>query len=381
MKILNICMSAPFTEGYSYQDNLLSEYQHKLGHIVTVVTGLTTRDSNGKKVITSPCDKIMSNGVRLIRISSGNKILQVLGYTPKIGKIIKEVNPDLIFIHGLCNLTPIQAIRYKKKNPDTILVADNHQDRNIFRYDKFPFSQLLKLWRTGWKTWNKHFNHIYGTTSWRKDFAIKHYGIPEDKADVLLMGVDVDNLTPDKEFVRKEIRSSLGINENAFVFIHGGKMDSGKKTIEVIQSFLLTESKDVRLILFGSVGSDIEDKFDKLIHEDNRIVYIGYIDSKQVHKYFFASDFSLFPGQHSVLWEEAIGCELPGMYMAYSEKDHTDICGNSISIKPKAGVDDIAKIMKDVFHDKEYYVWLKRNAQEASKRMSYYDIAKFSVRK
>lgn len=134
MRILNIAMNAPFTEGYSYQDNLLPEYQQKLGHSVTLVTGLSSRDEKGNAIKVIPCDKILNNGVRLIRLATGNRINKILGYYPKILNLITEIQPDVIFIHGLCNLIPIQAIKYKNDHPKTILVADNHQDK------KTPFT-------------------------------------------------------------------------------------------------------------------------------------------------------------------------------------------------------------------------------------------------
>lgn len=380
MRILNIAMGANFTEGYSYQDNLLSEYQHKLGHSVTVLTGLTSWNECGEKIQTAPCDKIMVNGVRLIRIKIGNKITNTAGYYPQISKILASIKPDLIFIHGLCNFIPIQAIKYKKNNPHTILVADNHQDKDNFKFKKFPFSMMVKLWRMGWKRCSKHFNYIYGTTGWRKDFAVDCFGIPEVKMDVLPLGVDTDNLCNDAFRVRYEIRNKLNIDKEAFVFIHGGKMNSDKRTIDIIESFSRISDNSIRLLLFGSVAENIRTQFDNLLKKDQRIVYVGYVNSKYVHKYFYASDFSLFPGLHSVLWEEAIGCGLPGLYRSFSNHDHTNMHGNSILIKGDTNSEEIFQIMNKVCQDKSLYENLKKNAARASKDFSYYDIAAKSIR-
>lgn len=381
MRILNIAMGANFTEGYSYQDNLLSEYQHKLGHTVAVLTGLTTWNECGQKIQTFPCDIVMDNGVRLIRIKSGNKIINAVGYYPQINKILTNYKPDLIFIHGLCNFIPIQAIKYKIKYPQTILVADNHQDKDNFNFKKFPFFLMVKLWRIGWTRWSKYFNYIYGTTSWRKDFAIYCFGIPENKADVLPLGVDTDNLCKDAFKVRCEIRKQLNIDRDAFVFIHGGKMNSDKRTIDIIESFSRIRDNNIRLILFGSVAENIRNQFDNLLEKDQRIVYVGYVKSKTVHKYFYASDFSLFPGLHSVLWEEAIGCGLPGLYQSFSSCDHTNMYGNSILIKADTNSEEIFQIMDKVSQDKSFYENLKKNASRASHDFSYYDIAAKSIRK
>lgn len=380
MEILNIAMGANFTEGYSYQDNLLSEYQHKLGHSVTVLTGLTTWDDKGKKIQTCPCDKIMDNGVRLIRIKTGNKIMSIAGLYPNISDILSNIKPDLIFIHGLCNFIPVQAIRYKKKHPGTILVADNHQDKDNFNFNRFPFCLLLSAWRMGWKFWNKYFNYIYGTTGWRKDFAVDYFGIPEEKTDILPLGVDTDNLSENPERVRSDIRKQLNIDENAFVFIHGGKMNTDKRTIDIIKSFSEINNNNIRLILFGSVTENIKTQFDSLVKKDNRIIYVGHLVSKVIHRYFFASDFSLFPGLHSVLWEEAIGCGLPGLYQSFSTHDHTNLHGNSILVKADAALEDIRSVLEKISSGKDFYTRLKLNAVKASKDFSYYDIASKSIR-
>lgn len=379
MKILNISMSAPFTEGYSYQDNLLSEYQYKCGHDVTVLTGIITRDANGNKVTTDPCNKVMDNGVRLIRIKSRSKVMGILGYYPQISSIIEYIQPDLIFIHGLCSLIPAQAVKYKKQHPSTILVADNHQDANISSFNRFPFNLLLKIWKIGWKIWIDHFNHIYGTTSWRRDFAIEAFGIPEEKVETLLLGVDTDNLSPDKDNIRHEIRSSLNILPDDFVFVHGGKMNKDKMTFEVMQAFSSINIPKAKLLLFGSVGDCINNSFNAILEKDPRILYIGYVNSKDIHKYFYAADFSLFPGNHSVLWEEAIGCGLPGIFRSYSKNDHTNLCNNSINVPAEISIDKLREIMERVIIDQTYYNELKANADKAATQLSYYDIARKST--
>lgn len=379
MKILNIAMGANFTEDYSYQDNLLSEYQHKLGHSVTVLTGLTSWNECGQKIQTAPCDKIMVNGVRLIRIKSGNKITNTAGYYPQISKILASIKPDLIFIHGLCNFIPIQIIKYKKDNPHTILVADNHQDKDNFNCRIFPFSMMVKLWRMGWKRWSKHFNYIYGTTGWRKDFAVEVYGIPQEKTDVLPLGVDTDNISADPEKLRQEVRSELGIANEDFVFIHGGKMNSPKRTLDLMRAFSGVQDKSARLILFGSVSNDIQQQFEAFLQSDPRMIYVGYQKSKLVHRLFYASDFCLFPGLHSVLWEEAIGCGLPGIFLRFTDHDHTNTCNNSILVEPSASVSDLQKIMDSLLEDADFYCTLKQNALVASKEFSYYEIAAKSI--
>jgi len=373
-------MLAPFTEGYSYQDNLLPEYQHKLGHEVAILTTTRQRDSNGKIIIGKPCDYVLDNGVRLIRINAGNKIRCLFSYYPRIKQVLEEIAPDLIFVHGLCQFAPHYAVKYKKKEKSVILKADNHQDKQICKTTGFPFSQMIWFWRQCWKRWISSFDKVYGTTDWRRDFAIEIYGIPHDKTDVLLMGVDSDNLPIDTQSVRQDVRKGLKICDEQFLLIHGGKMDNKKLTIEIMEAFASIEDPHIRLLLFGSVDESIRDKFDHILKSDPRIMYIGYIDSKKVHRYFFAADFGLFPGNHSVLWEESIGCQLPGIFRKYGSSSHTNFCGNSLTIRPNATSSEIANIIRQVVEDKQLYYSLKVAASAAAKQLSYYDVALKSIK-
>lgn len=373
-------MRATFTEGYTYQDNLLTEYQHKLGHDVIVLTTTQCRNQEGKITQVSPCDKIMSNGVRLIRIKPGSKVSQIIGYHKSIGQLIKKLKPDLIFIHGLSNLIPQQAIQYKKENEDTIIVADNHQDTANSKTNGFPFAQLISMWRLCWKGWIKYFNHIYGTTSWRRDFAIKYFGIPPEKVEVLMMGVDSAKLPRNPIEVRHSVRTELGIRDSEMVYIHGGKMNHEKKTLQVIKAFKTLPNDNTRLILFGSISDEIKEDFCKEISENNHIIYLGYIDSSLCNRFFFASDFAVFPGLHSVLWEESTGCGLPGLFGRYSENDHINICDNCIQIDLAASVEEIAIILHKVLTDLKYFADLKIAATKAALSLSYFDIAKKSIR-
>lgn len=377
MKILNICMSAPFTENYSYQDNLLSEYQYKHGNQVTVVCTTKTRDVNGIIIETSPGEKILSNGVKLIRLSSPNRIKQMLGFYSGLTEIIENEKPDLLFIHGLASFIPAIAVRYKKKHRVTI-VADNHQDEGTTYTRKFPFNILLWIYKICWKKWIYCVDKVYGTTSWRKTFAHKYYGIPNDKLDTLIMGIDTDRLPKNWNDTRKSERTRLGINSNAFLFISGGKLDKNKATIEMMKAFIAVKEENIRLLLFGSVLKDIEEEFNELLDHDNRIIYIGYVNSKDIQKLFIAADFGLFPGRHSVLWEEAIGCGLPCVFRKYEDVDHTDVNGNCIRIE-SADEQKLSDLISKIIEDKIYYSEIKERAMIASEAYSYHTIADKSV--
>ena len=378
MKILNICMGAPFTEGYTYQDNLLSEYQAKHGHNVTVLTSTRTRDSNGKIIVIQPEDRMMNNGVRLIRLKQPNKILQFWGIYLGISVVIKEIAPDFIFVHGLGSFVVQAVVNYKKSHPKVKVVADNHQDKGTTETDYFPFNFQFWIFRLKWHSWINFVAKVYGTTSWRKTFAKNYYGIPDSKLDTLIMGIDSDNLSKNSLEIRKQVRENLEVHQNTFLFITGGKIDKNKHILETMRAFIKIKSNNSSLLIFGAVLNEIKNEFELLLSTDNRIKYIGYLKSHDIQKYFLASDFGLFPGNHSVLWEEAIGCGLPCLFHKYEDNDHTEICKNCIRITSYSE-EDIFNIINRVLEEPDLYKKLKQQSHLAASQFSYHIIADKSI--
>lgn len=186
MKIVNICMGAPFTEGYTYQDSMLSDYQKKIGNDVTVITGLKTRDTNGKVVLVSPSDTVLCNGVRLIRLEQkglGKFAGNVLGIYPDIPRLLEALAPDLIMVHGLGSHVAEYAAKYRQNHSDICVVADNHQDycttsMGTRKVQDLGLKVLALYFRLRWQQWIRNVDRIYGVTSWRTKFAHEVYGIP-----------------------------------------------------------------------------------------------------------------------------------------------------------------------------------------------------------
>lgn len=371
-------MQAPFTEGYSYQDNLLTEYQYKHGHDVRIVTTTRTRGGNGEYVYTEPCKRVLDNGVELIRISVKSRIRNVFGLYPGMLQQMIEYRPDLIFIHGLCSFVPKDAIRYKRRFDQKVhIVADNHQDEWNTNLREAHTHFVTKLLKFEWKKWIVSFDKIYGTTSWRVRFSHQCYGIPAEKLDLLVLGVDSDRLPRDMK-IRKEYRERCHVNDEDFLFVTGGKLSKSKQTIEALEAFEKIDDPKAKFLIFGSLDDDISERFLRICDADSRIIYVGFIRSEEVMNYYAAADFGVFPGRHSVLWEEAIGCGLPCLFHRYEERDHTEVCGNCIPIS-NADVEKIRSVMIKVFTDKDYYSKMKRNAEKASDSFSYHLIADKSI--
>ena len=68
MKIVHICLCGPVTDGWNYQDNMLTKYHRKMGNEVTIITSQSIWGKNGKLEIDTRSTYINENDVKVIRL-------------------------------------------------------------------------------------------------------------------------------------------------------------------------------------------------------------------------------------------------------------------------------------------------------------------------
>ena len=337
MKIVHIAPRAPYNDYWGYQDNLLPKYQKKLGHDITIIiTNMMHKD--GKVVETDCADYVLEEGVRVIRLKVKkyfNTVLTNINSKLPVYDYLKEIRPDFVFYHGLHGTTIFDVIKYKKKiNPKCTIVQDNHVDYNICND---PGGMKGRILRSFQRCVNRrsipYITRVYGVTPWRKTYAEDYYGIPNSKTDVLIMGADDEEIDFEhRDAIRKSIRNKYGIKDSEFLIVTGGKIDKRKKTHLLMKAIARVEG--AKLLIFGHVEEDVKDDFNRLLNENDNITYIGWIDSKAVYNYFFAADLVFFPGQHSVLWEQACAAKVPCVFEKWNGMEHVNNGGNSAFITP-----------------------------------------------
>ena len=328
LKIFHIAPNAPYEEGWSYQENLLPKYQAKLGHQVILAVSTERhleKDHGSFEDYQSP------DGFRVIRQPI------TLSAVPFLRRVLKSLNvydllcrekPDVIFHHGLISPTIHQAVRYKKEvNPDCVIIQDNHMDYNIgFTTDHLKGRILKGVYSRLYRSVDPYIHKVYGVTPWRQQYAQAIFGVPADKTDVLIMGADDDRLDFEhRDRIRAEHRQRYGIREDEFLIVTGGKIDA-KKKIHLLMDAVEGLSK-VKLLICGTATPDFAEEFQK--HLNSNVIDAGWISSEQFYGYFFAADLVFFPGQHSVLWEQACASKVPCVFGKWDGMDHVDNGGNA----------------------------------------------------
>lgn len=385
MKIVHICLNGPFTERWSYQENLISDYHRKFGHEVTVITQTSSYNSEGYIVETTEDDKVTHNGVRLIRLKQnvsklGSRFVELfLPY--KIYNILVQIKPDFIMIHGLIgSLSALDVIKYVKKvNPKCRVVVDTHQDFYNSKNRNSIKGFLLRLVR---RKLNKKLiriaERIYYVAPSCKEHAIDYYSIPEHKLSFLPLGNDFKLINSMKNnFTRQHIREKYSISKDEVVICHGGKMDNNKKTLEVIEAFkeLKIVNTKIRLLLFGVVLDEIKDVFFQNIESHTNINFLGLLSTQEYLEIFIASDIALFPGSQSALWQQAITCGLPLLIQKHRWHDYLDLGGN-VRFLDSDNPNDIKRTMFELIESKKYIQMKKIAIGKSENIFSYENISK-----
>ncbi len=383
MKITHLCLGCFFPDGYSYQENILTKYHKKMGHDVSIIASLQTFDKNGK---VSYMDKAMKYRneydipVQRLDYKKPLKVYRKLKRFVGTYDAIESTNPDVLFIHGCQFMDMDIVVKYLKKHRNVTVYVDNHADFSNSAKNWMSFMFLHKIiWKHCAHIINPYTKKFYGVLPARVDFLKNVYGLPEDKIELLVMGADDEKVEAAlKPEVRKEIREKYGIADDDFLIITGGKIDNFKKQIlYLMEAVNKLQNEKVKLIVFGSVIPELKEKVEGLVSPYTQ--YIGWVQSDQTDKYYAASDLVVFPGRHSVFWEQVAGLGKPMLCKAWDGTKHVDLGGNVIFLE-KDSADEIYKVIKYLTEDEDAYQKMKTVAErEGMKTFSYSDIAKRSI--
>jgi hypothetical protein len=136
--------------------------------------------------------------------------------------------------------------------------------------------------------------------------------------------------------------------------------------------------KKTKLLVFGMVSPDIEHKFNTILESNHNIIFIGWIESNKVYDYYFASDLVFFPGQHSVLWEQACASKVPCVFEKWEGMNHVNNGGNADFVTPITETSLKEEISKLRF-SKKYYEMYKVAQSNKTDVFLYSNIAKKSL--
>lgn len=381
-KIVHICLNSLFTDGWSYQDQLLSKYHKKMGLDVTVLTSHWVNDDKGNIVWDDRDEYINGDGVKVVRLKMKGKddYSRKLVYFQSFYETLEKEHPNILFIHGVNFKDVSFVVRYLDKNPGVIVYVDNHADFSNSATNWVSKNILHKIvWKHYSKLLEPYVKKFYGVTPSRVEFFKDMYGTPAGRTELLVMGVDDEDVPKAlSQENRAEIRHKYGIADDDILVITGGKIDLAKKqTITLMEAINQLDNPKVKLIVFGSVVDELKDALNARISE--RCKYIGWIDSSETLNYYGAADLVVFPGRHSVFWEQVVGIGKPMICKYWDGTTHVDLGGN-VKFLYHDTKEELLEVIGQVLGDNEEYNKMKEVAvTKGMQTFSYSEIAKRSI--
>lgn len=380
--ILHICLCGAYVDGLNYQENILPKYHKRLGYNVYLVASNYTTDSHGELIEIDPgeyCDKNGFSVIRL-RLNHGNANSRFNKYIG-LKETINRIRPDIVFVHDLQSFDLLTIRDYLIKNIDVKCYCDNHTDYYNGASSWISKNILHKIiWRFVAHSIEPYTSVFWGTLPARVDFMRDMYGLPAEKCQLLVLGADDDvvKIAHNAENV-KEIRRLHNINMEDFVIVTGGKINRFRpEVLNLMKAITELEYSNIKLIVFGSVDEEYKNRFNDYL-QDKRIIFTGWLDSNTTYKYMAVSDLAIFPGLHSVMWEQAVALGVPCLFRDLEGFHHVDVGGNAEFIKEPT-IEELKMKIISFYKNPDKIKRMKRIAVERGmKEFSYSQIAKKSI--
>lgn len=382
MKISHICLCGPYTDGWNYQENLITKYQVKNGYDVSIIASQYEWGNEGKIIKNESTEYVNNDNCKVYRlkIKEQKDINYKFKHFFNIYETLEKISPDILFIHNVQFLDIKKIVKYAKKHSVKIFI-DNHADfsnsgKNIL--SKYILHGII--WKHMAKIIEPYTTKFYGVLPARVDFLKNIYKLPPEKCELLVMGADDELIEKysDKD-TRKKERENLKLYKDDFVIVTGGKIDKAKlQTLLLMEAVKSIENQKIKLLIFGSVEEEIKTKFNSLC-DGKKIQYLGWANEEQSYKYFSIADLVVFPGRHSVYWEQVVAMGIPMLCKHWAGTQHIDIGGNVRFLKEDS-VKEIKKYFEDIFFNKKVYKDMRYNAAKEEKcKFLYSEIAEKSI--
>lgn len=223
----------------------------------------------------------------------------------KYEEVIKEINPDVIYLQGLFQNCIIPCLFLAKKHNIPVLLAPRGElCAGAFKkkYKKVPYIIFLKIFGLLNKV------HFQSTSEEETEAIMQHLGITEDRIHFL---TNVPSI-PKKEYPVPEKQPGVA----KFVFI---SRIVRKKNLKAAISYFKNIDGDVTFDIYGPIEDkdywkECQDEI-KLLPSNIKVNYCGLVSHDQIHETFSRYHAFLFPTfsenfGHVIAEALSVGCPI-----------------------------------------------------------------------
>ena len=310
MKIVHCCLSCFYIDDFMYQENMLVREHVRLCHDVLVLTSTETFDDGGVLTYIDPSTYIGSDGATVKRLPYGgflpSKLARKLRYHASVYEELLQFAPDVIMFHGMCSFELYTVSRYIAKHPNVVLYADSHED---FNNSATTFLSRTLLYRLFYvpviRSSLKYISKVLYITYETKLFCNDVYGIDDELLEFFPLGGIVEK-TDRYLSLRKDGRFEYLIDDNQTVFLQAGKFDAKKKLIESLRAFRKIKNENITFLIAGVLPAELDSAVRSLIEADDRVKFLGWVNSEKLHQLLCMCDVYLQPGSQSATMQMAL---------------------------------------------------------------------------
>ena len=373
MKIVHICLSAPYVDGWGYQENLLPEYLHKLDTENHVITSNDNHpdylNAKLKKEIIAKGDKYQYGNVTIHKIKC-KKVSSSMFIPYGLENKLRELRPDVIFHHNVSITTLPIVSKYAKKH-NCKLFVDNHADEINMSKNKLWILLYYKfLSRLACRIRKDTFTKFFGVTNSRCEFINKYFGVPTDNIELLPIGADTN--MAETLSSKEELRKKYGFSQDEKIIITGGKMGVYKGTINLISAVEECGVQNLKLVLFGKFE---DEQTLELAKSKSFITIYGWCDRTKTLELLKLADVACWPIHHTTLNEDAIAVDTPLIIRKTGTTRHL-IDGNGIWLE-NGNKEELKNAIKSFYDKKEEIVSsILLSCKKMKEYISYNNIAK-----
>lgn len=355
-----------------YQLNLLGRLQVKQGHEVIIVTSELENVPDflvsffGKDNIKEKDEKyFQETGVKILRYPTygwySSRAIFKLGFH----KFLKNLKPDVLFIHGEDTLTGMKLLMsYKSMNLPYVLDCHMLEMASVNRFSE-QFRKFFRKFITPIILKNK----IPLIRVVDSDFVEKHFAIPLEKTHLLSFGTDTDYFKPDAKD-KSNYREELGFADDEFIVLYAGKLDVHKGGIflaeTIKEKFDIPTNKKLRFVIVSTTsdneyGRQVDETLSASENLISRFPTQTYTD---LEKFYKLADIAVFPRQCSMSYFEVQSCALP-VVLEENEINVERTSNNKGLIFADQDMEDFrSKILQFVTMDKEEFELYRNNSRD-----------------
>ncbi len=314
MKIVHLCLSCFYIDGYTYQENLLVRQHVADGHDVVVIASTENYGKDRKLIYVEPSTYMGTDGARVVRLPYRSflphKVMRKLRMHPGVLELLKQERPEAVLFHGLCGFELATVARFKRQHPGIPVYADSHEDSN--NSARTPGSRLLHklFYRPIILRSAPAFNKVLCISIGTMDFVHDMYGVARERLEFFPLG---GRILANAEHARRrsETRKALGLGKKKVMLLQTGKMGKLKKLLESLRALAVVPADNLNLVLAGSLDTEIEADAMSLIRDDPRVSFLGWKNSDELLDLLCAADVYLQPGSQSATMQMSLCARCP----------------------------------------------------------------------